>query len=179
MYRDVTAERFRHALSQFASGVTVITTGTVGTSTAAGCTVSAFSSLSLDPPLVLACIARGKYMHKQLAEAEHFAVNVLSDHQRDVAMTFARASEDRFAGVPVRAGHDGVPLLQGAVAHLECTRYAVHDGGDHDIVVGRVEQVEVTRGEPLVYAGGHFLDLGLESRQGADVPYEWLLSAPW
>ena len=175
----VTAESFRHALSQFASGVTVITTGIAGSDTAAGCTVSAFSSLSLEPPLVLVCIARGKYMHRQLTEAQHFAVNILSDRQGDIAMTFARASADRFASTLVIPGLKNLPLIHGAVAHLQCSRHAVLDGGDHEIVIGRVEAIEVHGGHPLVYADGYFLDVSENSRPSASMPYEWLLSAPW
>lgn len=179
MNASVTGAGFRHALSQFASGVTVITTGIAGSDTAAGCTVSAFSSLSLDPPLVLVCIARGKHMHRQLTEGQHFAVNILADSQRDVAMTFARATENRFASTLVTPGRHNLPLIHGAVVHLQCSRHATFDGGDHEIVIGRVEAIDVHGGRPLVYADGSFLDVSQDSGQDAEMPYEWLLSAPW
>ncbi|SFL39497.1 flavin reductase family protein [Geodermatophilus ruber] len=177
---DVDPRLLRRAMGQFATGVTVITTVTEG-SAPAGCTVNAFTSLSLDPPLVLVCIGRGRAMHPLLTEGPGYAVNVLAADQEPLAGTFARPGPDRFAGVAVRSGRHGVPLLEGAIAHIECDRYGVLDGGDHAIVVGRVRDLHVGDGEPLLYSQGAFLDLPRQDweRATADARHEWLLSAPW
>jgi len=174
------AASMRRAMGQFASGVTVITTVTADREPA-GCTVSAFSSLSLDPPLVLACIDRGRYLHQLLGTAPGFAVNVLRSDQGELALTFARPGADRFAGVISCLGRHGAPLLDGAIAHIECDREALLDGGDHTIVVGRVRGLATHDGEPLIYTRGAFLDIPTPAwdRARADAPHEWLLSAPW
>jgi flavin reductase (DIM6/NTAB) family NADH-FMN oxidoreductase RutF len=170
----------RHAMGQFATGVTVITT-VDDAGTPAGCTVSAFSSLSLDPPLVLVCIGNGRLMHGLLTSTPAFAVNVLSARQADLALRFARPPKDRFAGSANHPGRLGIPLLDGAIAHIQCTRYDVLPGGDHAIVIGEVQDIRINEGEPLLYAKGAFLDVNAEAwdRAVADAPHEWLLSAPW
>ncbi len=170
----------RRAMGQFASGVTVITTLTEdGTPT--GCTVSAFSSLSLSPPLVLVCIDAGRFMHQQLSTAPGFVVNVLSAEQSNVAMTFARPSQDRFRGVNTHRGRRDIPLVDGAIAHIQCDRHDVLSGGDHAIIIGRVHDVRVSEGEPLLYAKGAFLHVNEDAWDQAleRAPHEWLLSAPW
>ena len=174
------AAAMREAMGRFATGVTVVTVRTPD-GEPAGCTVSAFCSLSLDPPLVLVCVGLGRRMHHLLGTGRGFAVNVLRADQRDVATAFARGTGDRFAGLRTEEGRYGHPLLDGAVAHIECDREAVLDGGDHAIVVGRVRGLATFDGEPLLYAGGAFLDLAKPEwdRALADAPHEWLLSAPW
>jgi flavin reductase (DIM6/NTAB) family NADH-FMN oxidoreductase RutF len=170
----------REALGQFASGVTVITTLTAG-GAPAGCTVSAFCSLSMDPPLVLACLDRTRHLRRLITLAPGFAVNVLRADQRDVALRFARPGGDRFAALPVAPGRHGIPLLDDAIAHIECDHHSVMDGGDHVIVVGRVRGLAVRGGEPLLYAQGAFLDMPRPEweRMLVAAPREWLLSAPW
>jgi flavin reductase (DIM6/NTAB) family NADH-FMN oxidoreductase RutF len=117
-------------------------------------------------------------MHERLTSEQHFAVNVLGASQRAVALTFARASGDRFSTIKALPGFNGVPLLAGAVAQLQCVRHEVHEGGDRAIVVGRVVAVEVPGGEPLIYGGGRFLDVG-DANQTEAIEHDWLLSAPW
>lgn len=180
-----TPDAMRLALGQFATGVTVLTAPTLD-GRPAGCTVSAFASVSLDPPLVLACIDCGRWMHGLLTKGPGFAVNVLGADQREVALTFARPGADRFAGLGLRPGRHGAPLLDGAIAHIECDRHAVLDGGDHSIVVGRVRGLATAAGEPLLYAQGRFLDVPGPAWDQAlaeaarDVgANRWLLSAPW
>ncbi len=170
----------RRAMGQFASGVTVISTLTED-GLPIGCTVSAFSSLSLNPPLVLVCIDAGRFMHQQLSTAPGFVVNVLSAKQADVAMTFARPADDRFHGINTHRGRRNIPLLDGAIAHIQCDRSDVLPGGDHAIIVGRVHDVGVNNGEPLLYAKGAFLHVNDDAwdRALAQAPHEWLLSAPW
>ena len=173
----VDPDRFRRALGRFATGVTVITTTTADGPV--GATVSAFCSLSLDPPLVLACLGRERSMHRALAAAPGFGVSILASDQAAVARGFARPG-DRFAGVAHAPGRHG-PHLRGAIAHLDCAVHDIRDGGDHVIVIGRVDALAVHPGDPLLYARGAFLDLpapGAE-RASATAVHEWLLSAPW
>jgi flavin reductase (DIM6/NTAB) family NADH-FMN oxidoreductase RutF len=173
----VEPERFRYALGQFATGVTVITTTTADGPV--GCTVSAFCSLSLDPPLVLACLGRDRSMHRALMSAPGFGVSILASDQGPLARDFARPA-DRFAGVAHSPGRYG-PHLDGALAHLDCAVHEIREGGDHVIVLGLLDAVAVHVGEPLLYAQGAFLDLpGPDwERAAASAPQEWLLSAPW
>jgi flavin reductase (DIM6/NTAB) family NADH-FMN oxidoreductase RutF len=170
----------REAMGRFAAGVTIITALDT-TGTPAGCTVSAFSSVSLDPPLVLVCIDTSRFMHGLLTEGPGFAVNILSSLQAGLALSFARQSADKFAGVAHHPGYFGVPLVDGAIAHVQCTRHAVYDGGDHAIVVGRVFDIRVAAGEPLLYSSGRFLDIEprVWDEALAVAPHEWLQSAPW
>jgi Flavin reductase like domain len=141
----------------------------------------AFSSLSLDPPLVLVCIDRGRYMHQVLSAARGFAVHVLRADQRDIALNFARRDADRFGGLDSQPGRHGAALITGAIAHVECDVHSILDGGDHPIIVGQVEGVAVHSGDPLLYAQGAFLEMPKPDwdRALADAPHEWLLSAPW
>lgn len=140
---------FREALSRFASGVTVVTTR-IGDARF-GVTVSAFSSLSLDPPLVLICIEKRIFVHDQIDAAGRFVVNVLAREQEHVSQQFASRVEDRFAGIDVTDGIDGLPLIEGSLAGIECSVHAALDGGDHTIFVGLVERSSVSDGEPLLY----------------------------
>ena len=170
----------RRALGQFATGVTVITTVSPA-GEPAGCTVSAFCSLSLDPPLVLVCIDKARAMHQLLSTAPGYVVNVLHADQQDLALRFARSGGDRFSGLSLHYGRHDIPHIGGAIAHLECDRHAVLDGGDHAIVLGRIQGLAVHDGEPLLYARGTFLNVSKTQweRALADAPPEWLLTAPW
>lgn len=166
---------FRRALGQFASGVTVLTVrGPDGEDL--GMTVSSFCSVSLDPPLVLVCVSRGAAAHGALVAASGFGVSVLADTQQALSDRFAGRvalpdggwgawpqERDRFADLPLRrASPTGPALLQGALAALDCLTHAVHEAGDHSIVVGRVAHIEMAAGPatgPLVYHGGRYARL--------------------
>ena len=150
---DVSPDDFKAALSRWASGVTIVTAaGPVGM------TVSAFSSLSLDPPLIIVSLAHDANMHDPMIAADGFAVHVLDDHQSDLSTRFA-SPVDRFDGLAYDAGLFGAPLLHGGVARLVCAKHAVADGGDHTILVGRVVQVDARAGEPLLYYRGGYRGL--------------------
>lgn len=140
---------FREALSRFASGVTVVTT--IDGENRIGVTVSAFSSLSLEPPLVLICIEKRIYIHDFLEKRGRFCVNVLARDQESVSQQFAARVDDRFEGIATRPGLGGVPVIEGSLAVLECSFHASYDGGDHTIFVGRVENTEVADSDPLLY----------------------------
>ncbi|MFI5232239.1 MAG: flavin reductase family protein [Gemmatimonadales bacterium] len=152
----INATTFRHALGRFPSGVTVVTVrGADGRDF--GMTVSAFASVSLNPPLVLVCIGDDATIAGAVADAGHFAVSVLAEDQDALAQRFAESDTDRFAGTTVSRGTTGIALLDGAVAHLECAIVARHRGGDHTIVVGEVlAATAVEDGRPLVYQRGAF-----------------------
>jgi flavin reductase (DIM6/NTAB) family NADH-FMN oxidoreductase RutF len=176
----VAASQLRDAVGRFASGVTVVTAlDPQGRSV--GCTVSAFSSLSLQPPLVLVCVDKRRFMHGPLTSGPGFAINVLAADQQETALRFATPAADKFSATPHGPGRGGVPLLEGALAHLECDLFHVHEGGDHAIVVGYVTKVQTRAGAPLLYAQGNFLDVGEVAweRALATAPPEWLLSAAW
>jgi flavin reductase (DIM6/NTAB) family NADH-FMN oxidoreductase RutF len=177
---EVDPTLMRRAMGQFATGVTVVTAVTTD-GTPVGCTVNAFSSLSLDPPLVLVCIGTDRRMHEVLSSAPGYVVNVLAEHQQRQALQFARSGEDRFGDVDVTPGRHGIPLLTGAIAHVQCDRYDLVPGGDHTIVVGAVRELQVHDGQPLLYAQGAFLHLPRDDWHTAleTAPQEWLLSAPW
>jgi flavin reductase (DIM6/NTAB) family NADH-FMN oxidoreductase RutF len=137
-------------MSRFISGVTVVTIKGENESPR-GITVSAFSSLSLEPPLVLICIGRNASIHDLLKEGQHFAVNVLASDQEHLSRRFASKDGDRFEGVGYREGFAGSPLLDGAIAHIECRVLHAFPGGDHTIFVGEVMTTGVTEDGPLAY----------------------------
>lgn len=146
---------FRKALARFASGVTVITTSTEGEMS--GITVSAFCSLSLHPPLVLACIDERASILPLLRRSGAFAVNILSDDQSGLSNQFASKMSDKFQGVRYDIGPWGQPLLENAHAHLVCTLAHELDGGDHRILVGQVEAASVDEARtPLLYYASQY-----------------------
>ncbi|MEK7239994.1 MAG: flavin reductase family protein [Gemmatimonadota bacterium] len=144
------AVQFRAALSRFASGVTVVT-ARAGDGSDHGMTVSAFSALSLEPPLVLVCLDETATLLPHLLAAATFGVSILGAAQGELSRRFADQAIDRFDGVSFIRAASGPALLDGAVAHLECRRTAVHHGGDHAIVVGEVLSARTFAEEPLVY----------------------------
>ena len=144
----VDAPAFRQALSQFASGVTVVTTQ--GPDGPLGLTVTAFSSLSLDPPLVLVCIDRRSEAHAGF-ERGAFAVSLLAEGQEPVSQRFACGGPAKFAEGGLAVGASGLVLVPGALAHLECRVHASVPGGDHVIYVGLVERAAVFEGRPLLH----------------------------
>lgn len=148
---------FKLAMSHFASGVTVVTTEQEGR--AYGMTVSAFSSLSLDPPLVLVCIEKSVTTHDALAGAGVFGVSILAASQRDVSNRFASRSETKFEGLEVHRRSLGIPLIPGAICTLECRVQAQLPGGDHTIFVGEVVSAETSEGDPLLYFRSGYRDL--------------------
>ena len=155
----VSKEEFRRALGHFASGVTVVTSkGEDGL--LRGITVSAFSSVSLDPPLVLICIDKKASLHDHLKEGRHFAVNILADDQEIISRRFASKEADRFEGLGHREGGTGAPLINGALATIECRIVHAYPGGDHTIIVGEVLATEVIEGGPLAYFRGGYVRLG-------------------
>jgi len=140
---------FKLALSHFASGVTVVTTEHGGKPF--GMTVASFASLSLHPPLVLICIEKSVKTHDAIAAAGKFGVSILSSDQEDISARFASRADDKFAGIEMRRGELGVPLIAGALTTLECSVYDQLHGGDHTIFVGEVVSIRTSEGSPLIY----------------------------
>jgi flavin reductase (DIM6/NTAB) family NADH-FMN oxidoreductase RutF len=146
---------FRRVLGHFATGVTVLTTyDAEGRPT--GLTASAFCSVSLDPPLILVCVDHKSQSFPALSESPGFAVNVLTTAQEDISRRFATTRLDKFDGVEHVRGVAGAPLLENALAHIECTTVARYVQGDHTIFVGRVERARAGSGEPLLYYRGRY-----------------------
>ena len=154
----VTGELFRRAAGRFATGVTI---ATVRDPEGAphGMTVNSFTSVSLEPPLVLVCIAHAAVTVESFRTAKHFGINVLAHDQREISDHFARKGHDRFASVDWVPGVTGVPLLPGVVAAIECEVHSTVRAGDHDIFLGEVVCVEVHEKRPLLYfaSGYHTL----------------------
>lgn len=146
---------FRRVLGHFPTGVTVVAAAPDGRP--AGMTVGSFFSISLDPPLVGFCVDRGSSSWPDIEPAGAFAVSVLGAGQSDVSNHFARTAGDRFDGVAWRAGITGSPILEDALAHIECATEQVVDAGDHWIVIGRVVDLDVGRdGTPLLFFKGGY-----------------------
>ena len=151
-------DSFRAVLGRFASGVTVVTMRSPDARDV-GMTVSAFCSVSLEPPLVLVCIAREASMHALLAEGLPFGVNILAAGQEALSRRFAGPDSNRFEGIGFARGLHDVALLDDALAHLECRVEQLLPGGDHTIVVGRVETAVVHPDRPLLYYRGGYAQL--------------------
>jgi len=136
------ARTLRDALGCFATGVTVVTC-VDESGNPAGITVNSFTSVSLDPPLLLVCIHKEAASAGLLTSAPNFAVNVLHTKQQPASITFSTRVEDRFGNTPWSFGEAGAPILKDSLCVFECERFAVHEGGDHHILVGRVVKARV------------------------------------
>lgn len=156
----VEEKRFREVMGHFPTGVTVVTTRGEG-GAPMGLTVSAFTSVSLQPILLLVCIHRDAAAHDLLVEGGSFAVNILSSDQADLAVRFASGvSEERFVGLDFEESPLGNPLLHGSLAWLDCRVKGVSPGGDHSMVLGEVADCRDRDGSPLLFHRGALRGLG-------------------
>lgn len=153
---DFDSTEYRRALGCFATGVAVVT-ALDATGEKIGITVNSFNSVSLNPPLVLWSIGEESLSYSAFIEAEHFAVNVLATHQREVCSRFASSGEGKFLNFECDEGIEGIPLLPEFSAVFECRTEHRYDGGDHKIIVGRVLSFEDRKTDPLIFYRGHFL----------------------
>ncbi len=153
---DFDSTAYRRALGCFATGVAVVTARDAN-GEKIGITVNSFNSVSLNPPLVLWSIGEESLSYTAFVEADYFAVNVLATHQRDVCKRFASSGGDKFLDLHCEEGIEGVPLLPEFSAVFECKTEHRYDGGDHKIIVGRVQRFEDRRTDPLIFYRGHFL----------------------
>ncbi len=156
---SVDAHAFRRALGQFPSGVTVVTTRDAS-GALRGLTVSSFCSLSLHPPLVLVCIDHRADANGAMRESGLFAVSVLAEDQVEVSRRFASSGRDKFAGFAFTEGRLRLPLVPGAIAHLQCRVRSFHEEGDHTVWVGEVLVLATHPGRPLLYHRGGYHRLG-------------------
>jgi flavin reductase len=158
MARTASAE-FRRALSRFATGVTVVTVAQKKGGTK-GMTANAFTSVSLDPALVLVCVGLRARTHRVMKTARHFGISVLDETQQSIAEYFAQphAEPAQMAalGIHIRHESNGVPYIGGCLAHLVCRRIAAKRAGDHTIFIGEVEHLSCREGRPLLFYGGRY-----------------------
>ena len=157
---EVTKDAFKAVMGSFAAGVTVVTT-VDGEGNKWGLTATAFTSVSLDPPLCLVCVDKRAGSLAALTASRKFAVNMLSADQEELSNHFASRSDDKFAEVAHSAGEaTGCPLLDGALASMECEVHEIYAGGDHDIFVGKLVSTHVSDdGSALVYYRGKYCDV--------------------
>ena len=146
----------RDALGCFATGVTVVT-AQPASGQPAGLTINSFTSVSLDPPLLLVCIHKDAASANALVTASHFAVNVLQNEQQPASIRFSTRDEDRFGATPWSCGELGAPILKDSLSVFECERFAVYDGGDHHVLVGEVVKASFDESlDPLLFFRGRY-----------------------
>ncbi len=144
----------RQTLGRFATGVTVVTC--LGDKGPCGITANSFSSVSLDPPLILWNIAKVSNSLRAYLAAEHFAINVLGADQRELSHHFAQSDHTVFKGIEYSVSEHGVPMLPDTIASFECRTREIHDCGDHFIIIGEVERFDSNDGDPLLFFGGDY-----------------------
>jgi 3-hydroxy-9,10-secoandrosta-1,3,5(10)-triene-9,17-dione monooxygenase reductase component len=177
----VDAASFRAALGHFCTGVTVITAVTAD-GVPAGFACQSFTALSLEPPLVLFCPSRASRTWPVIEASAHFCVNVLAHSQQEVSAVFGSGSGDKFTAVDWRTAPSGAPVLAGALAWIDCDVHAVHDGGDHHVVIGRVRTVGESRPErPLLFHRGSYTVTAepVTSRDAAGNFTGWFCADDW
>ncbi|WP_037307192.1 flavin reductase family protein [Ruegeria halocynthiae] len=159
----------RDAFGSFMTGVTVVTTRD-GMGAPVGFTANSFSSVSLDPPLLLVCPGKFLSSYEVFAGCRHFAVNILAEGQQEISNTFAGYKGDRFAKVAHHSGAHDLPLIDGALAQFCCETHSAVPAGDHTILLGRVVAFARAAGDGLGYVGGSYFSLGLEREMDAKEP---------
>lgn len=154
----IDGRELRNAMGLFATGVTVITTKDAS-GKHFGLTANAFSSLSLDPPMLLICVDKGVDCYDCFEESKVFGVNFLSSTQEEVSTRFATKGIEKFEGLSFSLGKFGVALLDGALAHFECKVAHAYDGGDHTIYVGAIDNFATVGADPLLFFQGKYRSL--------------------
>lgn len=158
---DFDSSELRDTVGRFATGVTIIT-GKTTEGTDVGLTANSFTSVSLDPPLMLFCLAKTAGSHDAFGPGSHFAINILSADQQDLSNRFAKSGDEKFDGVSTLRWGSGVAILPGCLANLECVTEQQVDAGDHLIVIGRVISLKATAAKdaaPLLFFGGGYAQL--------------------
>jgi flavin reductase (DIM6/NTAB) family NADH-FMN oxidoreductase RutF len=151
-------KKLRQGLGKFATGVTIVTCADPD-GKPCGITVNSFSSVSLEPPLILWNIAKVSNSLNAYLHARHFAINVLADDQRDLSHHFAQSDNPVFDNVDIASNPHGVPLIRHTLACLECSTEQVHETGDHFIIVGRVRSMNFCDRKPLLFYDGNYAAL--------------------
>jgi flavin reductase (DIM6/NTAB) family NADH-FMN oxidoreductase RutF len=151
--------QLRQVMGHFATGVTIITTvnkeGQLH-----GLTANAFTSVSLEPPLLLISVDKKAESWPAFEESKVFTVNILGDDQEGLSRKFAVSGGNKFEGVAYRRGANGAAILEGALAFIECTLYAAYEGGDHSLYLGEIQEAAIREGKPLVFFRGGYRNLG-------------------
>jgi flavin reductase (DIM6/NTAB) family NADH-FMN oxidoreductase RutF len=158
--KPIDPQDLRRALGTFATGVTVVTT-VDGDGTPRGFTANSFTSVSLEPPLILVCLAKSAASCPVFQVAESYAVNILSEDQKTVSAVFSSRSGDRFSSVDWSRRATGCPIIEGVVAWLDCRMHEVVDAGDHYILIGRIVDYDYAASSPLGYCRGAYVSFGL------------------
>ena len=173
MTETIDPRALRDAFGAFMTGVTVVTAHDQD-GKPVGFTANSFASVSLDPPLLLVCLAKTSRNYANFTKAAGFAINVLAEGQKDISNTFARPSEDRFASVDWQAGPHGAPVFGGVSAWFDCSMHQLVDAGDHAIMIGKVEAFENGQANGLGYARGGYVTAALAQKAvtaaASDVP---------
>lgn len=151
----IDTRELRNALSNFATGVTIVTTRD-DAGRPVGMTASSFNSVSMEPPLILWSVTKTAHSAPIFKAATHFAVHVLAASQMSLSNRFARSGADKFEAVEYQTNSNGVPLLPGALTRFQCRTWSVYEGGDHWIIVGEVLHMDASKGEGLVFSGGSY-----------------------
>jgi flavin reductase (DIM6/NTAB) family NADH-FMN oxidoreductase RutF len=157
---EIDARDLRSAFGHFATGVTIVTTLDAD-GRPCGFTANSFTSVSIDPPLLLVNIARSAWGCDAFTGSRGFAVNILAADQRDLSNRFARAGTDKFADQKWSAAHSGSPIMEGVVAWFDCDHFEQVDAGDHIILIGRVVQYQYNSNTPLAFCRGAYVSFGL------------------
>ncbi|WP_099594307.1 flavin reductase family protein [Paramylibacter kogurei] len=171
---NFTPRDMRDALSNFATGVTIVT-AVDQDENPIGMTASSFNSVSMDPPLILWSVTKTALSAKGFHDASHFGVHVLDAGQTDLSNAFARSGEDKFANVDFKLSAQKIPQIPGALTRFDCETYAIYEGGDHWIIVGKVLEIETTKGQGLVFSQGSYATaspIQMRNQSGQDVPQE-------
>ena len=151
----ITSENLKYAFGSFPTGITVVT-ALPASGQPVGFTASSFTSVSMDPPLLLVCIDHQSENLDVFRSATHFGVNVLADDQRHISSRFAAEVDDRFDGIDWRQTANGTPMLGGTLSGFDCALETIHTAGDHDILIGKVVGLDAREGQALGYFRGKY-----------------------
>jgi len=167
------AREFRDGLGRFATGICIVTAEV--DDVRIGATISSFNSVSLSPPLILFSLSRGATSFPLWSRAQSFGVTVLGENQVELSNRFARGTAGKWDGVRVRRGESGCLLLERGIASFECTKYGSYDGGDHEIILGRVLSFATTETAPLIFYRGRYGRLHADQQFESPAGMEFLL----
>jgi flavin reductase (DIM6/NTAB) family NADH-FMN oxidoreductase RutF len=156
----ISNDEFKASLGRFASGVTVVTTKD-NDGNLHGLTVSAFSSVSMNPPLILICIHKNTGSYSSFEESKAFVVNILEESQQNISNHFASHLDDKFSGQNYELNENGLPILADCLVNLECSLKNSYYGGDHTIFVGQIEKAKIADGKPLIYWLGKYRQISV------------------
>ena len=165
MHEPFDPVRFRRACARFATGITV-STALAADGTPHGFTANSFTSVSMEPPLILICVDHRANVLRHFEQATHFGVNILAEDQEALSVRFAERGLDRFVGIDWHPGSTGVPLLAGALARFECATRQTLAAGDHTIILGEVLHAEWQEGAPLLYYASAYYSARPRKRDG-------------